>query len=135
MLLKNIATQISEQSNTISTLRNEVQNVSSESKKSSSYLEKRIVSSSVKNSFVPGQIIELIIDGDDQTWDILKTRLFETSGQGRSEVSYKTCGVLQENADLSLFKLCDGNNGTPSLTSYAQDSKETYFMIKIVFKG
>lgn len=135
LLLKNIATQISEQSNTISTLRNEVQNVSSESKKSSSYLEKRIVSSGVKNSFVPGQIVELIIDGEDQTWDILKTRLFESSGQGRSEVSYKTCGVFQENVDLSLFKLCDGNNGTPPLTSYAQDSKETYFMIKIVFKG
>lgn len=98
------------------------------------YLEKRIASKSVESALLKGQIIDLCIyNKDHDTYDIIRTRMFDSSGRGRSSVTYWINDTDKVTSDLSSYKLCDGKNSTPNMIVYDTDAKDTYFVLRLMF--
>jgi len=66
---------------------------------------------------VPGQIIDLIVNANQGETTIAQVinRLFNSNGQGKNLISYKTPVGNADNVDLSNLWVCDGRQGCPDL--------------------
>lgn len=132
-LIKNLYDIVSTSGNSLSKIREAVTLASQQIAKSQEYLERRITSQNMSSSIVPGQVIELCVKNvANETYEVLKTKMFDAQNKGRSEVTYSIGGqnIL---TDLSSYTLCDGANDTPELMSYSDDSNESWFVLKLMY--
>lgn len=64
--------------------------------------------------FRPGMIVDLYVN-ETGSYQTIRNKLFNSSGNGKSLVSYGTPLGSVTNVDLSRFWICDGSSGTPDL--------------------
>lgn len=132
-LIKNLYDIVSTSGNSLSKTREAVTLASQQIAKSQKYLERRITSQNMSSGMVPGQVIELCVKNvANETYEVIKTKMFDAQNKGRSVVTYSIGGkdIL---TDLSSYILCDGANDTPELMSYSDDSNESWFVFKLMY--
>lgn len=132
-LIKNLYDLVAQATTLLERMRDSIQTAQESVATSQVYLERRITTQNLTSGLIPGQIIELSIKNDaSETFEVIKTKMFTSENVGRSSVIY-SIGTQEVTTDLSSFLLCDGNNGTPKLLQYTDDSNESWFLLKLMF--
>lgn len=132
-LIKNLYDLINETNTSLTATRESVQNVKNSVAVSQEYLERRIATQNLTSGLITGQVIELCIKNvNSETFEVVKAKMFTAENVGRSSVTY-SIGTEEVKADLSSFRLCDGNNDTPKLMQYTDDSNESWYLLKLMY--
>lgn len=132
-LIKNLYDLINETNTSLTTTRESVHNIKNSVAGSQEYLERRIATQNLTSGLITGQVIDLCIKNvNSETFEVVKAKMFTSENIGRSSVTY-SIGIEEVKADLSSFRLCDGNNDTPKLMQYTDDSNESWYLLKLLY--
>ena len=133
LFIKNLYDLINKTNTSLTVTRESVQNVKNSVAGSQEYLERRIATQNLTSGLITGQVIDLCIKNvNSETFEVVKAKMFTSENIGRSSVTY-FIGTEEVKVDLSSFRLCDGNNDTPKLMQYTDDSNESWYLLKLMY--